>query len=184
MQLGLAKQLSETSAVTSNLGLRGASIKQTIRLTPSVEQWYLENMDLIDVRLGYTYSYKMSGNYSVELLGSFGASYMYQNQVNIALRNLEERNLTEISKNGMNQRHLLQPHLLLGGNIARKLAEGKLSFGIQYLHNFRTTMDRDQIYNDLDFNLNAHYINDLLRLNSVLFSLTYSAPFNYKVTLN
>ena len=110
-----------------------------------------------------------------------GLSHIHAAKVTVLTHYANNEELTIYSQNALPYRIQLQPNFgpMLG--LDYSINHGTLSVGISYLNYFKTTVDPQGRYKDLDFNITTGYVNDAIRMRLWGINLSYQKTLNFRV---
>ena len=179
--MGMIRSLNDRLGIRLAMGALGGSIEHQIQLNESQDQQYNESFDLLDLSIQGLYTLPLSSSWTMELGAGFGAAYFYSSQMFVEFRNAGDPDLIQFSASGLDQRRKFQPSIIFNLGLFKDLVNGSLGIEIGHREFLSSTIATDQAYDQLDFNLDALYVNDILRLRSSSIHITYRVPLSYAI---
>lgn len=177
------RDLNEQFLISASLNARGSGVNQEIDLDENFNQRYKERMDMIGIGVDFGYKLNLSNKWSLQLSAKTAFDQMYNNEVNVDMFNGEDIiDLTSFDM--LEYRQKGQFAVGAGMDLEYQLFRGKFAFGVSYMSYLTTTIDKDLLYDNIDFNLSTMYNNDLIKLQQLGLTLRYQYPINFNIKRN
>lgn len=176
-------QLKNNWGFRADLLASGIGIHHQIDSTGRWDQNYYEQLRFVQLILSAQKEFKLNESISLHAGVGFGASYMYKSSVYLETKNFETGSIRQATQSPVDSRNRWQNSLqgLIG--VSTKAGKGTIGLEVQYGYFLKNTVNDSKRMKDLDFIFNNHYINDDIRLRSLMFNIGYKHPVIWKVRL-
>ena len=171
----------------SDLSLRcsiligGTGVEHEIESEGIWSKNYTENIQFFTVNIGVKKDFGI--NKKVDVFGGLDAGLMLLNSSFVTVTSLvnSPESFKVDTKNAIDERNKLQPHLGLVAGLSYELERGKFDVEIGYNLFFTNTVIGSERMSDIDFIFDSQYINDDLKLGLYTLNLVYTLPLNYRI---
>ena len=159
----------------------GGQLKQSLQLSETVSQNYLERFNMIGFNLGLSRQLLPQMEQLSIGLGA-GLAYLWSDLMFVETHNEANNSLSQTSKAGLDYRNRLQPYAGASLKYGYPLQQGDLVFRLSYDYYFLTLVNDELNKENLEFTLQSLYTNDLVRLNAFTFSIGYRFIGGYVIS--
>lgn len=173
--------ITENIHLNASLQLMQIGIRHEIDTAGTWGQFYEEEHNYTGLNLSLSKSIKLGKKADFEVGIGIATGYLLLANVYMKMTQLENDYLMQSTQNPLKMRNRFQYGALGMAGINYELSKGTISFtaGIQ---NFaRNTVAEGKRMQDVNFNLNTHYVNDDIRPYTFMFNMQYSIPLTWSV---
>lgn len=174
------RSLNDHLYIAGSINALGSNVYQELKLSEEATQSYQERSNMIGLGIDLGFQYPLNKKNSVQLSLKTAYNRMYSDIVNID-QFTEQEVINQQSFDQLARRVEHQPSVGLGIGYEHKMFVGYISIGASYSSFINSTMNKDELYNDVEFNLSTLYNNDLVKLRQLSFVLRYQYPLNFHI---